>query len=287
MLAGTDALFGTWLVFFRDQLSTVLSVGRAAAAHAVPELAAGAGADRAGLPVPCGHRLVVRKTEAAQRRVEGYNSALAGTAQDALSNVMVVQSFTRLQAELRMFGDIARELIRNQFPVLNWWALVNVMTRAVQHHRRDHHRAGRHVAAHARPGQPGRDRQLHGHRHAADRQAGDGRRVRVLAVLQAAGGRGLLRGAGCPQPGAGAGRRAQAVGAARRGAVRGRLLRLSRRLAGAERRVLHGAARHVGGAGRPYRRRQDHDDGAVAAPVGPDRGPDPDRRPEPAPRDAG
>ena len=26
MLTGTDALFGTWLVFFRDQLSTVLSV---------------------------------------------------------------------------------------------------------------------------------------------------------------------------------------------------------------------------------------------------------------------
>ena len=25
MLAGTDALFGTWLVFFRDQLSTLLS----------------------------------------------------------------------------------------------------------------------------------------------------------------------------------------------------------------------------------------------------------------------
>jgi len=130
MLVGTDALFGTWLVFFRDQLSTFLS-----AVVLLP------------LTLFLNWRLalvlivmvcvfltvtafVVRRTEAAQRRVEGHNSALAGTAQDALSNVMVVQSFTRLQAELRMFGDIARELIRNQFPVLNWWALVNVMTRA-------------------------------------------------------------------------------------------------------------------------------------------------------------
>jgi ATP-binding cassette subfamily B protein len=130
MLTGTDALFGTWLVFFRDQLATFLS-----AVVLLP------------LTLFLNWRLalvlivmvvlfvlvtafVVRKTEAAQRRVEGHNSALAGTAQDALSNVMVVQSFTRLQAELRMFGDIARELIRNQFPVLNWWALVNVMTRA-------------------------------------------------------------------------------------------------------------------------------------------------------------
>ncbi|HUN40390.1 MAG TPA: glucan ABC transporter ATP-binding protein/ permease [Acetobacteraceae bacterium] len=130
MLVGTDALFGSWLVFFRDQLSTFLS-----AVVLLP------------LTLFLNWRLalvlivmvcvfiavtafVVRRTEAAQRRVEGHNSALAGTAQDALTNVMVVQSFTRLQAELRMFGDIARELIRNQFPVLNWWALVNVMTRA-------------------------------------------------------------------------------------------------------------------------------------------------------------
>jgi len=130
MLVGTDALFGSWLVFFRDQLSTFLS-----AVVLLP------------LTLFLNWRLalvlivmvcvfvavtafVVRRTEAAQRRVEGHNTALASTTQDALSNVMVVQSFTRLQAELRMFGDIARELIRNQFPVLNWWALVNVMTRA-------------------------------------------------------------------------------------------------------------------------------------------------------------
>ena len=43
---------------------------------------------------------------------------------------MVVQSFTRLSAEARLFGDIAQQVIKHQFPVLNWWALVNVMTRA-------------------------------------------------------------------------------------------------------------------------------------------------------------
>jgi ATP-binding cassette subfamily B protein len=74
--------------------------------------------------------IVVKKTETEQRRVERLNSSLAGTAQDALTNVMVVQSFTRLSAETRLFGDIAQQVIRHQFPVLNWWALVNVMTRA-------------------------------------------------------------------------------------------------------------------------------------------------------------
>ena len=130
MLTGTDGLFATWLVFFRDQLSTILS--------AVVLLPMTLFLNwRLGLVLIvlvavflCFTAIVVKKTETAQRRVEGLNSSLAGTAQDALSNVMVVQSFTRLSAEAHLFSDIANQVIRNQFPVLNWWALVNVMTRA-------------------------------------------------------------------------------------------------------------------------------------------------------------
>jgi glucan exporter ATP-binding protein len=130
MLTGTDGLFGTWLVFFRDQLSTILS--------AVVLLPMTMFLNwRLGLVliVLVGvfltfTAIVVKKTETAQRQVEGFNSSLAGTAQDALSNVMVVQSFTRLSAEARLFSDIADQVIKHQFPVLNWWALVNVMTRA-------------------------------------------------------------------------------------------------------------------------------------------------------------
>jgi ATP-binding cassette subfamily B protein len=130
MLAGTDGLFATWLVFFRDQLSTVLSVAVLLPLTLFLNWRLALVLIVLVCLFLCVTALVVRKTESAQRRVEGHNSALAGTAQDALSNVVVVQSFTRLQAELRMFHEIARELIRNQFPVLNWWALVNVMTRA-------------------------------------------------------------------------------------------------------------------------------------------------------------
>jgi ATP-binding cassette, subfamily B, beta-glucan exporter len=130
MLSGTDGLFGTWLVFFRDQLSTILS--------AVVLLPMTLFLNwRLGLVLIVLVAIflvftafVVKKTETAQRRVEGLNSSLAGTAQDALANVMVVQSYTRLSAEAHLFSDIANQVIRHQFPVLNWWALVNVMTRA-------------------------------------------------------------------------------------------------------------------------------------------------------------
>jgi len=130
MLSGTDGLFGTWLVFFRDQLSTILS--------AVVLLPMTLFLNwRLGLVLIVlvavfltFTAIVVKKTETAQRAVEGLNSSLAGTAQDAISNVMVVQAFTRLSAEARLFSDIANQVIKHQFPVLNWWALVNVMTRA-------------------------------------------------------------------------------------------------------------------------------------------------------------
>ncbi|MDT7949973.1 MAG: glucan ABC transporter ATP-binding protein/ permease [Acetobacteraceae bacterium] len=129
MLGGSDALFGVWLSFFREQFSTYVAV-----AVLLPltffmnwRLALTLLALVTLFVVVTVY--VVRKTEGRQRQVEQYHSSLAGTAQDALSNVMVVQSFTRLAAESRIFGQIAEDLIRHQFPVLNWWAVVNVLTR--------------------------------------------------------------------------------------------------------------------------------------------------------------
>jgi ATP-binding cassette subfamily B protein len=130
MLSGTDGLFGTWLVFFRDQLSTILSAAVLLPLTLFLNWRLGLVLIVLVAIFLAFTAIVVRKTETAQRRVEGLNSSLAGTAQDALSNVMVVQSFTRLSAEGRLFSDLASQVIKHQFPVLNWWALVNVMTRA-------------------------------------------------------------------------------------------------------------------------------------------------------------
>jgi glucan exporter ATP-binding protein len=130
MLSGTDGLFGTWLVFFRDQLSTILSALVLLPMTLFLNWRLGLVLIVLVSVFLVFTAIVVKKTETAQRQVEGLNSSLAGTAQDALSNVMVVQSFTRLSAEARLFSDIADQVIKHQFPVLNWWALVNVMTRA-------------------------------------------------------------------------------------------------------------------------------------------------------------
>ncbi|WP_431268854.1 glucan ABC transporter ATP-binding protein/ permease [Dankookia sp. P2] len=130
MLSGSDNLFSMWLSFFRDHMSTFI-----AALVLMPLTLAMNW--RLGLLLvvlvavfSVLTAIIIQKTETAQGQVERFQTQLAGNAQDALSNVVVVQAFTRLNSEARMFGDIVRQVLDHQFPVLNWWALVSVLTRA-------------------------------------------------------------------------------------------------------------------------------------------------------------
>ena len=74
--------------------------------------------------------LVLRKTETLQGSVEHYHSNLAEHASDALGNVPVIQSFTRVDTEARAMRSIIDQLLAAQNPVLSWWALAAVATRA-------------------------------------------------------------------------------------------------------------------------------------------------------------
>jgi ATP-binding cassette subfamily B protein len=56
---------------------------------------------------------------------------MAERAGDAIGNVVLVQSFVRLSAEMRMMREEIERLLSAQFPVLNWWAVVSVLQGAV------------------------------------------------------------------------------------------------------------------------------------------------------------
>ena len=73
---------------------------------------------------------VLRRTEGLQSRVESYNTDLAERASDALGNVPVIQSFTRVESETRAMRQIISDVLNAQMPVLSWWALAAVATRA-------------------------------------------------------------------------------------------------------------------------------------------------------------
>lgn len=129
MLAGADNLFGLWLSFFREHLSTLVAV------LTLLPLALWLNW-RLGLLLilliavfALLSAIVVHKTEQAQAAVEDYHSELAARAGDALGNVTLVQSFVRLALEARELGAVMQKLLAAQFPVLNLWALMTVLSR--------------------------------------------------------------------------------------------------------------------------------------------------------------
>ena len=77
MLTGTDGLFATWLVFFRDQLSTILSAVVLLPMTLLLNWRLGLVLIVLVSVFLVFTAIVVRKTESAQRRVEGLNSSLA------------------------------------------------------------------------------------------------------------------------------------------------------------------------------------------------------------------
>jgi glucan exporter ATP-binding protein len=73
---------------------------------------------------------VINRTISMQQKVEGFHSDLASRAADALGNIALIQSYTRTEAEVTGMRSVVEKLLEKQLPVLSWWALVAVATRA-------------------------------------------------------------------------------------------------------------------------------------------------------------
>jgi glucan exporter ATP-binding protein len=128
MLSGADSLFWMWLSFFREHLATLLATIVLLPLTIILNWQLALALIVLVLVFCVFTVLVISRTESAQRQVEGYHSTLAGNAQDALSNVLVVQAFTRLSAEAKRFRATGDMVLTKQFPVLNWWATLSVVT---------------------------------------------------------------------------------------------------------------------------------------------------------------
>jgi glucan exporter ATP-binding protein len=130
MLQGTDALWSLWLGFFRDHLAAFVSL-----LVLVPLALFINWRLAILLIVLCVlfailTAVVLRKTESLQRSVQAHHSGLAERASDALGNIALVQSFARVEHEVTALRSVSDQLLAAQFPVLSWWAVVAVLTRA-------------------------------------------------------------------------------------------------------------------------------------------------------------
>ena len=130
MLQGTDSLWGLWVGFFRDHMSGFVMFFVLLPLSMIMNwrlglLLIGLTVVFAVLTV-----LVMRKTEELQGLVEEHYSELAERASDTLGNIALVHSFTRVDAEVSGLKSVIDRLLAAQIPVLSWWAVISVLTRA-------------------------------------------------------------------------------------------------------------------------------------------------------------
>jgi glucan exporter ATP-binding protein len=130
MLTGTNALWGLWLAFFRENfagfisLLVLLPLGLILNWRFGLLLVALAGIFLVLIT------LVINKSEGLQQKVEKYYTDVAELTSDALGNVALVQSFTRIELEVSGIRKVGDLLLGAQMPVLSWWAAAAVLTRA-------------------------------------------------------------------------------------------------------------------------------------------------------------
>jgi glucan exporter ATP-binding protein len=130
MLSGVDALWMLWLSFFREHFAAFISL------FVLLPISLFINWRLAGLLIILCivftglTALVMYKTDTLQRTVESHYTALSERTSDALGNVALVQGFARVEAEVSDLRNTVNALLAVQMPVLSWWAMIAVLTRA-------------------------------------------------------------------------------------------------------------------------------------------------------------
>lgn len=130
MLAGTDQLFALWLSFLREHLTAIVSVVLLVPAAIAIDIRLAALLAALAILYVLVNIAVIRRTQGGQAHVEQYHQNVFGRVGDVIGNVTVVQSYTRLMDEAAALRGLMADLLRAQYPVLTWWAVLTVLTRA-------------------------------------------------------------------------------------------------------------------------------------------------------------
>ncbi len=130
MLAGTDQLFALWLSFLREHLTAIVGIILLVPAAISMDVRLAALLAVLAVLYALANTIIIKRTEGGQANVEQYNQDVFGRVGDVIGNVTVVQSYTRLVNETSALRALMADLLRAQYPVLTWWAMLTVLTRA-------------------------------------------------------------------------------------------------------------------------------------------------------------
>ncbi|MDW6024147.1 glucan ABC transporter ATP-binding protein/ permease [Mesorhizobium sp. BAC0120] len=129
LLRAVESMFGLWLEFMRQHLTTAVALVLLVPTAISLDLRLSCVLILLGIAYVMIGRLVTHKTKRGQASVEGHYHRVFDLVTDSINNVTVLQSYNRINEETRALKEFSRDLIKAQYPVLDWWAIAAALHR--------------------------------------------------------------------------------------------------------------------------------------------------------------
>lgn len=129
LLRACESLFGLWLEFMRNHLSTAVALVLLVPTAMSMDFRLSAVLIVLGALYWLIGRVVMSRTKDGQASVENHYHTVFSHVSDSISNVSVLHSYNRIEAETKALRSFADRLLAAQYPVLDWWALASALNR--------------------------------------------------------------------------------------------------------------------------------------------------------------
>ncbi|SIQ69951.1 ATP-binding cassette, subfamily B [Rhizobium sp. RU35A] len=129
LLRASETLFGLWLEFMRTHLSTIVALGLMLPTALAMDWRLSSVLIVLGVLYWIIGRTVMNRTKEGQASVEGHYHTVFSHVSDSISNVTVLHSYNRIEAETRALKGFTERLLAAQYPVLDWWAIASALNR--------------------------------------------------------------------------------------------------------------------------------------------------------------
>jgi ATP-binding cassette subfamily B protein len=129
LLRASETLFGLWLEFMRTHLATFVALFLLIPTAISMDLRLSFVLMGLGVVYWFIGKWVMERTKEGQAAVEEHYHTVFAHVSDSISNVSVLHSYNRIEAETKALKSFTERLLSAQYPVLDWWAFASALNR--------------------------------------------------------------------------------------------------------------------------------------------------------------
>jgi ATP-binding cassette subfamily B protein len=129
LLRASETLFGLWLEFMRTHLATFVALALLIPTAISMDLRLSCVLIALGTVYWFIGKWVMERTKEGQASVEEHYHSVFAHVSDSISNVSVLHSYNRIEAETKALKSFTERLLSAQYPVLDWWAFASALNR--------------------------------------------------------------------------------------------------------------------------------------------------------------